>query len=481
MNDESTRREAVKKGTAYMNVWMYVIRELEDAIDDCIVDCIDCNDNSAHAWDEAVAFYTGSLEGEKGISQYGWDTGVYGKLLYALAEKRATNFKVAGVLGDSVSGGAQANHQLFQLFDFGKYLVLKGECSRLRPIVDEITKWMTIPLIQGTLRYAYKVGVQSQNSTKNKAEGGVFAASMLPLVYACSEADAATIYKYMRIGATEVDQPKVKLAIERNYGCLQITCSEVGGIWDETTGSYYDGAGPCDDTPYEAIAGYVPHSQVTDHNAIDLDQQAMEVELKAPANFSSAGEIYAKGGNSKSYAQFTVDPLAFAIPKDASIIGESALGRSVYGKVLEAASKDATVLKVQYATSDVQRTWVMCRVGGLVNTTEVGCFSETAKLLVAPGPYCPGCGDVRFSLPALARRPSTPARRREVVLDRLECGLCRECGAAADRHSCPSILRMRSIGSRAAVVRSVVVVLPCCTLLVVTRLSELRTQCDRRK
>ena len=413
VNDDSTRREAVKKGTAYMNVWMYVIRELEDAIDDCVADCIECNDDAAHAWDEAVAFYTGSLEGEKGISQHGWDTGVYGKLLYALAEKRATNFKVAGVLGNSVTGGAQANHQIFQLFVYGQSLLVKGACSEVRPIVDEITKWMTIPLIQGTLRYAYKVGVALDNTTKNKAEGGVFAASMLPLVYACSQADAATIYKYMRIGATELDQQKVKLAIERNYDCLQITCAEVGGVWDDRTGSYYEGAAPCDDTPFEAIAGYVPTSQVTDHNAIDLDQQAMEIELKEPANFSTAGRIYKEGGNSKSYAQFTVDPLAYAIPKDASVVGEDARGSPVYGKAYKAASMGDTVLKVQYATSDVQKTWVMCHVGGLVNTTEVGCFSKTAKLLVAPGPYCPGCGDVRFSLLALAPPPSTPVRRRE--------------------------------------------------------------------
>jgi hypothetical protein len=26
---------AIKKGTAYLNVWMYVIREMEDALDVC--------------------------------------------------------------------------------------------------------------------------------------------------------------------------------------------------------------------------------------------------------------------------------------------------------------------------------------------------------------------------------------------------------------------------------------------------------------
>jgi len=46
------RAEVIKKGTAYMNVWMYVIREMEDALDDCQVGCINCNDDPVHAWDE---------------------------------------------------------------------------------------------------------------------------------------------------------------------------------------------------------------------------------------------------------------------------------------------------------------------------------------------------------------------------------------------------------------------------------------------
>ena len=66
---DRARVEAVKKGSAYMNVWMYAVREFEDAIDDCnSCDGGDCNEHSTnsgsvHAWDEGVAFYTGSLEG----------------------------------------------------------------------------------------------------------------------------------------------------------------------------------------------------------------------------------------------------------------------------------------------------------------------------------------------------------------------------------------------------------------------------------
>ena len=68
------RVEAVKKGTAYMNVWMYAVREFENAIDDCETCTTNCNQHSTnsdsvHAWDEGVAFYTGSLEG----TAYGGD------------------------------------------------------------------------------------------------------------------------------------------------------------------------------------------------------------------------------------------------------------------------------------------------------------------------------------------------------------------------------------------------------------------------
>merc|ERR1719247_2754950 len=108
----AARKEAVKKGTAYMNVWMYVIREFEDAIDDCHTCTANCNEFSAndagpvHAWDEGVAFYAGSLEGKV---QGGNSAG---KLAYRLAEKRCANFGTcsgvafyAGSLEGKVQGG----------------------------------------------------------------------------------------------------------------------------------------------------------------------------------------------------------------------------------------------------------------------------------------------------------------------------------------------------------------------------------------
>ena len=70
---------------------------------------------------------------------------------------------------------------------------------------------------------------------------------------------------------------------------------------------------------YDRIAGYAPGSQVTDHNAVDLDQKVMETHLKAN-DFAKALDVYDKGGNSKSYAELTI-----AAPGTAKDITKGAL------------------------------------------------------------------------------------------------------------------------------------------------------------
>merc|ERR1740138_361012 len=62
------RKEVIQKGMIYLNIFPYVIWEMQDAVNDCKSGTLTSNDApvggaSVHAWDEAVAFYTGSLEG----------------------------------------------------------------------------------------------------------------------------------------------------------------------------------------------------------------------------------------------------------------------------------------------------------------------------------------------------------------------------------------------------------------------------------
>lgn len=228
------RGEAAKKGTAYMAIFMYIIREFEDALDDCQVNCIACNDDPVHAWDEGVAFYSGSLEGTDGSP-----TGV---LLHELADKRCANFDTCIDENDSKSA---INDELFKLFNIGQGQLLSGKCEEARATKEKIVDLMYVPLIQGTIRYAYKVGEQA-GGEKEKAEGAVFAASILPRIHAASESAATEIYNNMRVGASSTDFKAVKKAFESVYSDLNIKCSDVGGLLNPE-GDYYEGAGPCKD------------------------------------------------------------------------------------------------------------------------------------------------------------------------------------------------------------------------------------------
>ena len=236
INDDATRVDAAKKGSAYMNVWMYVMREFEDAIDDCGAGCIACNYGAAHAWDEGVAFYTGSREGFDGEGS--------GKMVYALADKRCGNYKTCGLAGNSTSGMAKVNSELSDLFALGQHKLLVGQCEAVRPIVNQISTQMTIPLIQGTMRYAYKVEFLS-GGLKEASEGAVFAAAVLPRLHFCSAVDAQTVYNNIGLGATTTVFADVKAAFENNYACLNITCEDVGGLWFSGNDTYYDGFSPC--------------------------------------------------------------------------------------------------------------------------------------------------------------------------------------------------------------------------------------------
>merc|ERR1711933_448327 len=138
------KEQIIKKATAYIIIWMYVIRELEDALDDCQEACTieNCNDDPVHAWDEAAAFYTGSLEGTDGSGS--------GKLAYALADKRCGNFKTCGDMADDTGGTSKVNLDILKNLNIGqaKLRLLHPTCqpdSRERPILPPLRRLLKAP------------------------------------------------------------------------------------------------------------------------------------------------------------------------------------------------------------------------------------------------------------------------------------------------------------------------------------------------
>merc|ERR1719506_1192709 len=316
----NARKEAVKKGTAYMHAWMYAIREFEDAIDDCATCTTNCNEFSdnthgpVHACDEGVAFYAGSLEGDKqgGNSD--------GRLAYRLAEKRCANFGTCTGTG----GISQVNHELFKaggLFPKGRDLLLAGNCAAVRPVVDDIVKVMTVPLVQGTLRYAWKTGQiggadnkPTDQSAKNSAEGSTFAAAVLPLVHACDADAAKTVSDHMKFGAavydkttgnfasgTKPDTAAVKAALESTYSCLGITCAHVGSLLSSDKVTPEAGMGTCPSTvaPAEKKTGDEKHK--------------VKIEVKAEGPLSKYTDAFKADLESKMATVAGVDANAVTV------------------------------------------------------------------------------------------------------------------------------------------------------------------------
>ena len=293
-SEDAARKEAVQKGTAYMVVWMYAIREFEDAIDDCNSCTANCNEystssggayNAVHAWDEGVAFYTGSLAGETA------DHNQQGEMPFALAEKRCTNYGTCSGAG----GISYVNEELFKLFNQGRDTLIAGSCSAVRPILDDIIRLMTVPLVQGTLRYAYKAGQTGgvankagDQTAKNHAEGATFAQALLPLVHHCDAAAAKVVSDNMKfdgqtfavgggITGTTPDTAAVKAALESTYSCLGITCAHVGGLLkndNDLAGGYYTGMGVCTEITHSPPPPPPPPSKLSTGKKIAVKVKA---------------------------------------------------------------------------------------------------------------------------------------------------------------------------------------------------------------
>jgi len=239
-NNDDALREVIKKGTVCLNVFMNVLRKFEESIVHCrsVCDSANCANDPVETWDEGVALYMGSLEGIDGVGN--------GKMLHQLADKRCPNFKTCGINGGLIGPATSyVNHKLLRLFVSGQSQTENGQCGAARTTLESITKHMYIPIIQGSIRYAYRVDKEF-GGNKEKAEGAVFTAAVLPRIHAISPVAAQIIYDNMKVGAVSTSFSDVKAAYESVYSGMGISCVKIGGLVT-STGIYKSGARPCTD------------------------------------------------------------------------------------------------------------------------------------------------------------------------------------------------------------------------------------------
>lgn len=243
--------EAVKVASKTMNVWMYVIRTMEKAVYQCKaeVGCggreNPCTYEAAHTWDEAVAFYVGSLAGDSGAGE--------GYLLFDLADTMCAQFRTCGLDNSMHTGTSYVNNMIIKEFQTGVHKVWGHEnCTEAEEIKKRIVKLMTIPLIQSTLSMAYNLEFDPDPTeiaaAINEVHGATIAASVLPIIHDCNAGHAETIYNNMKIkddSDKAVSYREVQMAFDQTYECLDITCDEVGGYWSHSDNDYAAGAAPC--------------------------------------------------------------------------------------------------------------------------------------------------------------------------------------------------------------------------------------------
>jgi len=266
------RKEAIQKGIVYLNVFPYVIWEMQDQVNDCNAGTLTNNDDaSVHAWDEAVAFYAGSTVGES----YG--TSSTGKLQFALADKRCGNFKTCT---NGFSGGSQVNADILALFNAGKEAArtgvkADGDCDTLDSLMDKISGLSLVPFVQGVMRYLYKT--KSVASAKEAGELWAFATAVLPFVNEVDSVAAEKLYQRAWKGDFSTNSYEdIKSGVESTLtrlgagdGVGLVTCSMVGDLYD---GTVLSNVGcPVSGTQKFDFGGYEALTDVTEHSEIDLD------------------------------------------------------------------------------------------------------------------------------------------------------------------------------------------------------------------
>jgi hypothetical protein len=273
---DQCRKEISKKSSNYMGVWMWIIGKMETAV-------AACGGTPLPDWDDALAYYSGSREGADGSGS--------GKFIYHLADKRAENYDTR-----FSNGTSNVNVEIIQQFRNGKDSLASGDCAGATAAKSRIVTLMSIPLVQGSLRYAYKVGVLAGGS-KERAEGDVFSAAILPRIHNCNANAAAQIVTNMDYNAATpmVDGfASVKAAFESVYDCLGISCGEIGCLIETGNTCYAD----FQECAPSVLTFYAPATDISFTSRLDVSQAALESALgETPINWAGALTAYTRPAN----------------------------------------------------------------------------------------------------------------------------------------------------------------------------------------
>lgn len=243
---------------AHMTIWLETVVHFDAVIDSCP----SSRQEALQQWDEAVSLYLGSRGNRKSILQYD----LAAKLCQAFRTCAPDSTEIRVSTFEYAEGEIHINQEIAGNFESGRNVLMEGDCDAVKPIKAKIVRLMTIPLIQATLLEAYKVARNTEDNfiMGPDASAIAYGLTILPLIHACNEEDAITLAgalgdlnapaAFWTGSSSSSDSTNkkafafksLKQTLEKNYSCMKIKCSDVGGIWNFNTGQYMNGAEPCD-------------------------------------------------------------------------------------------------------------------------------------------------------------------------------------------------------------------------------------------
>lgn len=247
----------METSAAYLSAGLYVMRELDTAMVYCESSSSsdgknkkDTNSHALHSLDAAVALYTGALA--YGSHGGGGNNHSNGHMLFGLANDMCQHFNTCGKSGRSIFGTAKVNHDIFGEFDAMQKHLVDGHCWAADKAKEHIVRLMFVPLFQGLIYSAFETK-KGESGDAIRAQGAVFAAATMPRLADCSLWKAKRLHGNFLPGQNspqegDDDFASILSTLQDHYECLDLTCEEIGGIWDRKNKRYHQHAPPCSST-----------------------------------------------------------------------------------------------------------------------------------------------------------------------------------------------------------------------------------------
>lgn len=236
--------DVASEAALVLNLWMEIVHLMRGALQGCKNKQLR-DDDGVFLMDAAAAYWIGNF-------QIAGD-GDNGHLLYALSERFGQIFNIEN------AGESRTNTNVLRLFNEAKNEVsLPNACTdnqytytNLREIINKLIPLMTVPLIQGLI---YNLRENDRDKVK------IYANAFIPLVAGCRPSLFQTLkQKFLLEEYNVVEVERMIDLIRQSFGCLGLTCDDIGVLEAESTEESLACKDPRIDTE---LAGYRPASDV---------------------------------------------------------------------------------------------------------------------------------------------------------------------------------------------------------------------------